>query len=100
MLKKEFLSDQKIEEYALHHHPSCEKGFIDSNSNNIHYKLLQIANIWGSKERQKVAFLERVYYTKARLQSIFSGIRLTEKTADNYKPGIEYHELTQLSIAL
>ncbi|TNJ40313.1 type III-A CRISPR-associated protein Cas10/Csm1 [Chlorobaculum thiosulfatiphilum] len=94
---KEFLSDPKIEELALHHHPSFETGFVDSNSKNIHYKLLQIADIWASKEREKVTFLERVYYTRARLQSIFSDIRLTEKAGDDYKPGLEYHELTPLS---
>jgi CRISPR-associated protein Csm1 len=96
--EKEFLSDPKIEEYALHHHPSFETGFVDSKSKNIHYKLLQIADIWASKEREKVTFLERVYYTRARLQSIFSDIKLTEKTGDDYKPDLEYHELTPLSI--
>ena len=97
--EKEFLSDPKIEELALHHHPSFETGFVDSNSKNIHYKLLQIADIWASQEREKVTFLERVYYTKARLQSIFSDVKLTEKTGDDYKPGLEYYELTPLSIA-
>lgn len=95
---KEFLSDLKIEELALHHHPSFETGFVDSNSKNTHYKLLQIADNWASKEREKVTFLERVYYTRARLQSIFSAIRLSEKTGEDYKPGLEYHELTPLSI--
>ncbi|NTW63604.1 MAG: type III-A CRISPR-associated protein Cas10/Csm1 [Chlorobiaceae bacterium] len=95
---KDFLSDAKIEEYALHHHPSREKGFGDYRSKNIHFKLIQIADILASKEREKVKDLQPVFYARARLQSIFSSIRLTEKTGDVYKPDIEYYDLNPLSI--
>ena len=95
---KEFLSDEMIEEYALHHHPSREKGFGDYRSKNIHYKLIQIADIWASKEREKVKDLQPVFYARARLQSIFSNINLKGKTGDEYKPDIEYYDLNPLSI--
>lgn len=95
---KDFLSDEMIEEYALHHHPSREKGFGDYRSKNIHYKLIQIADIWASKEREKVKDLQPVFYARVRLQSIFSNINLNDKTGDEYKPDIEYYDLNPLSI--
>ena len=97
---RDFLSDYNIEEYVLLHHQGSEKGFSDfrgSNKNTL-IKLIQIADIWASKEREKVPDLEPVTYTRARLQSIFSDLLLIETAGIGYKPLVKYLDLEKLSL--
>jgi len=96
---KDFLSDAKIEEYVLHHHAPRDRGFSDFGRKNLRIQLIRIADVWASKEREKVHFLEPVAYSRARLQSIFSSIRLKAKTGEDYTPTFEYHDLKKLSIS-
>ena len=89
---------EHIERYVLHHHAAWDRGYTDLCRKNVPIKLIRIADIWASKERIKVDFFEPVSYSRARLQSIFSSIRLTDKTGDDYVPDLEYHDLTPLSM--
>jgi len=89
---------EHIERYVLHHHAAWDRGYTDLCRKNVPIKLIRIADIWASKERIKVDFLQPVSYSRARLQSIFSSIRLTDKTGDDYVPDLEYHDLTPLSM--
>jgi len=91
------LSDPDIERYALLHHGGRERGKDDSGvmRKDVTLKLIHIADISASKEREQVPDLEPQYYTRARLQSIFSGIRLAEKAA----PPLKYLDLQALSLA-
>lgn len=97
---REFLSDYTIEEYVLLHHQGSEKGFSDyrgSNKNTL-IKLIQIADIWASKEREKIPDLEPVTYTRARQQSIFSDLSLTETAGTAYKAPVKYLDLKKLTL--
>ncbi|WP_064504715.1 type III-A CRISPR-associated protein Cas10/Csm1, partial [Chlorobium limicola] len=89
---------EQIEQYVLHHHAAWDRGYTDLCRKDVPVKLIRIADVWASKERIKVDFLEPVSYSRARLQSIFSSIRLTDKTGDDYTPDLEYHDLTPLSL--
>lgn len=91
------LSDPDIERYALLHHGGRERGKDDSGvmRKDVPMKLIHIADISASKEREQVPDLEPQYYTRARLQSIFSGIRLAEKDV----PPLKYLDLQTLSLA-
>lgn len=89
---------EQVEQYVLHHHAAWDRGYTDLCRKNVPVKLIRIADVWASKERIKVDFLEPVSYSRARLQSIFSSIRLTDKTGDDYAPDLEYHDLTPLSM--
>lgn len=90
------LSDPDIERYALLHHGGRERGKDDSGvmRKDVPLKLIHIADISASKEREQVPDLEPLYYTRARLQSIFSGIRLAEKDV----PPLKYLDLQTLSL--
>ncbi|NTU52812.1 MAG: type III-A CRISPR-associated protein Cas10/Csm1 [Chlorobiaceae bacterium] len=95
---KPFLSDSHIEDYVLHHHAPRDRGVKDFGRTDIPIHLIRIADVWASKEREKVRFLEPVAYSRARLQSIFSSIRLKTKAGEDYTPNLEYHDLRKLSI--
>lgn len=95
---KDFLSDSSIGELVLHHHAPRDRGVTDFAKKSVPIHLIRIADVWASKEREKISFLEPVAYSRARLQSIFSSIRLEEKTGENYTPNLEYHDLRSLSI--
>jgi CRISPR-associated protein Csm1 len=95
-----FLSDYKIEEYVLLHHQGREKGYSDyhGSNKNILVKFIQIADIWASKEREKIPDLEPVTYTRARQQSIFSDLVLVDTVGSDYLPPVKYLDLKKLSL--
>jgi CRISPR-associated protein Csm1 len=97
---REFLSDYNIEEYVLLHHQGREKGFADyqGSNKNILVKLIQIADVWASKEREKIPDLEPVTYTRARQQSIFSDLKLIDTVGNDYKSPVKYLDLKKLSL--
>jgi len=97
---RQFLSDYHIEEYVLLHHQGREKGYADyqGSTKNILVKLIQIADVWASKERENLPDLEPVTYTRARQQSIFSALKLIDTVGTDYKPPVKYLDLKKLSL--
>jgi CRISPR-associated protein Csm1 len=91
-----FLSDPDIERYVLLHHGGWGKGNYDYGilRKDVPLKLIHIADVSSSKEREQIADLEPQYYARARLQSIFSDIKLD----DNNEPPVQYLDLNQLSL--
>ena len=90
-----FLSDPEIERYVLFHHGGWGKGNYDYGilRKDIPLKLIHIADVSSSKEREQIADLEPQYYARARLQSIFSNIKL-----DDNEPPVKYLDLNELSL--
>lgn len=90
-----FLSDPDIERYALLHHGGWAKGNHDYGilRKDVPLKLIHIADVSSSKEREQIAALEPQYYARARLQSIFSDIQL-----DGNEPPVKYLDLNKLSL--
>jgi CRISPR-associated protein Csm1 len=102
-LLSKFLSDSDFEMYALLHHQGREKGKADHqgiNKNGIPLNLIHIADICASKERKQVPELEPQHYTRAKLQSIFSDITLTDKDGSKRESAQKkYLDLNPLSLA-
>jgi len=90
-----FLSDPDIERYALLHHGGWAKGNHDYGilRKDVPLKLIHIADVSSSKEREQIADLKPQYYARARLQSIFSDIQL-----DGNEPPVKYLDLNKLSL--
>ncbi|NTV06713.1 MAG: type III-A CRISPR-associated protein Cas10/Csm1 [Chlorobium limicola] len=90
-----FLSDPDIERYVLLHHGGWGKGNYDYGilRKDVPLKLIHIADVSSSKEREQIADLEPQYYARARLQSIFSDIRLGDKESP-----VKYLDLNKLSL--
>ncbi len=99
----DFLSDADIEMYALLHHQGREKGMADYqgiNNKGVPLKLIRIADICASKEREQVPDLKPQSYTRAKLQSIFSDITLKDKDGNVREPARKkYLDLNLLSLA-
>lgn len=102
-LLRKFLSGSDVEMYALLHHQGRDKGKADYqgiNKNGIPLKLIRIADICASKERKQVPELEPQHYTRAKLQSIFSDITLTDKDGNKIESAQKkYLDLNPLSLA-
>jgi CRISPR-associated protein Csm1 len=102
-LLRKFLSGSDVEMYALLHHQGRERGKADHQrigKNGIPLKLIHIADICASKERKQVPELEPQHYTRAKLQSIFSDITLTDKDGNKLESAQKkYLDLNPLSLA-
>ncbi len=90
-----FLSDPDIERYVLLHHGGWGEGNYDYGilRKDVPLKLIHIADVSSSKEREQIPDLEPQYYARARLQSIFSDIKL-----DDNEPPVKYLDLNELSL--
>ncbi len=95
-----FFSDPDIERYVLFHHGGWGKGNYDYGilRKDVPLKLIHIADVSSSKEREQIADLEPQYYARARLQSIFSDITLKDIEGNHPSPPVKYLDLNELSL--
>ena len=93
---RHLFSDPGIERYVLFHHGGRTKGRKDYGvlGEDVLLQLIHIADVSASKERQQVYDLEPLYYTRARLQSIFSSIALGELKP----PPVKYFDLNTFTL--